>query len=172
MVHFDHCHKNGHFRGWLCFGCNTALGAARDSAKILRKLADYIDADKQRDTKKLEKLPIYIWNHADKDIKGAEMPMKKSKGLDVGALLTGRAKRYGAFKDHAIISQGLQDVMRAAPGWQRLAPDQKEALIMVQHKVARVLNGDPDYVDNYVDIAGYAKLVADRLEVENVKTEP
>jgi hypothetical protein len=93
--------------------------------------------------------------------------MKKSKGLDVGALLAGRAKRYGAFKDHAVISQGLQDVMRAAPGWQRLVPDQREALIMVQHKVARVLNGDPDYVDNYVDIAGYAKLVADRLEAEH-----
>jgi hypothetical protein len=92
---------------------------------------------------------------------------RKSKGVDVRALLAGRAKRYGAFKDHAVISQGLQAVMLTAPGWQRLAPDQKEALIMVQHKVARVLNGDPDYADNYVDIAGYAKLIADRLEVEH-----
>lgn len=35
---------------------------------------------------------------------------------------------------------------------------------MIQHKIARILNGDPDYVDNWVDIAGYAKLVADRLQ--------
>ena len=95
------------------------------------------------------------------------MVTKKSKGVDVSILLAGRAKRYGAFKDHAVISQGLQDVMRAALGWRRLAPDQKEALIMVQHQVARVLNGDPNYADNYVDIAGYAKLVADRLEAEH-----
>jgi len=37
-------------------------------------------------------------------------------------------------------------------------------LQMVQHKIARVLNGDPTYADNFVDIAGYAKLVADELE--------
>lgn len=60
LVHFDHCHKNRHFRGWLCFGCNTALGAAKDSAKTLRKLANYLDADKLRDTKNLEKLPVYF----------------------------------------------------------------------------------------------------------------
>jgi len=30
--------------------------------------------------------------------------------------------------------------------------------------VLGILNGDPNYVDSWVDIAGYAKLVADRLE--------
>jgi hypothetical protein len=60
LVHFDHCHKNKHFRGWLCFGCNAALGGVKDSSKILRKLADYLDADKARDTKSLEKLPLYL----------------------------------------------------------------------------------------------------------------
>lgn len=45
----------------------------------------------------------------------------------------------------------------------------KEALEMVQHKIARILNGDPQYLDNWVDGAGYFKLVADRLEA---KSEP
>jgi len=89
---------------------------------------------------------------------------RKSSGTDVGALLVNRGKRYGRFQDHAVISQGLQDVMRTAPGWQRLSPSQRESLQMVQHKIARVLNGDPTYADNFVDIAGYAKLVADELE--------
>lgn len=88
---------------------------------------------------------------------------KKSSGVDVGALLAGRQAQYGEFKDHAVISQGLQDVMRASPGWARLAPDQRESLTMVQHKVARILNGDPDYDDNWIDMAGYSKLVGDRL---------
>lgn len=53
-IFFDHCHKKGHFRGWLCNGCNAALGFVRDSASLLRKLADYLDADKakQKECKK------------------------------------------------------------------------------------------------------------------------
>ncbi len=42
-LHLDHCHAGGEFRGWLCHGCNTALGGAKDSAKILRLLADYLE---------------------------------------------------------------------------------------------------------------------------------
>ena len=32
---------------------------------------------------------------------------------------------------------------------------------MIQHKIGRVLNGDPNYDDNYRDIAGYATLLLD-----------
>jgi hypothetical protein len=39
---FDHCHNSGLFRGWLCSGCNTALGAVRDSRETLLRLADYL----------------------------------------------------------------------------------------------------------------------------------
>jgi hypothetical protein len=35
---------------------------------------------------------------------------------------------------------------------------------MIMHKIGRIVNGDPDYADSWVDIAGYAKLVADRLD--------
>jgi hypothetical protein len=31
------------------------------------------------------------------------------------------------------------------------------------HKVARILNGDPDYADSWRDIIGYARLVEKRL---------
>lgn len=40
---FDHCHKTGKFRGWLCGNCNSALGMARDNPDTLRKLADYLE---------------------------------------------------------------------------------------------------------------------------------
>jgi hypothetical protein len=53
--------------------------------------------------------------------------------------------------------------MHSADNWTGLAPDQQEALEMIQHKIARILNGDPDYFDNWHDIAGYATLVAMRL---------
>lgn len=40
---FDHCHASGRFRGWLCNNCNTALGLAKDSPAILRKMAAYLE---------------------------------------------------------------------------------------------------------------------------------
>lgn len=87
-------------------------------------------------------------------------------GSDVAAILDQRGERYGKFCDHAGVSQRLKAVIRNHMGgkWERLADDQKEALEMIAHKLARIANGDPDYGDSWVDIAGYAKLVADRLE--------
>jgi hypothetical protein len=34
---------------------------------------------------------------------------------------------------------------------------------MICHKIGRIVNGDPDYFDSWIDVAGYAQLVADRL---------
>jgi hypothetical protein len=35
---------------------------------------------------------------------------------------------------------------------------------MICQKMARIAVGDADYLDNWIDIAGYAQLVADRLQ--------
>lgn len=78
--------------------------------------------------------------------------------------LTERGARYGTFVGHAKVTQDLKAVMRSHHGWVNLADDQKEALEMVAHKVGRILNGDPNYDDSWVDVAGYSKLVADRLQ--------
>jgi len=53
--------------------------------------------------------------------------------------------------------------MRATPGWERLDPIHKESLEMNAHKIARILNGDPNYADSWHDIAGYATLVEQRV---------
>ncbi len=82
---------------------------------------------------------------------------------DVDKTLDERGSRYGKFKDHAAISQALKCIMNEHRS-QLMAADQVEALEMICHKIARILNGDPDYADSWIDIAGYAKLVADRLE--------
>ena len=39
---YDHCHKLGHFRGWLCHGCNVMLGFAKDDPEILQKAIEYL----------------------------------------------------------------------------------------------------------------------------------
>ena len=81
-------------------------------------------------------------------------------------LLDQRGNRYGTFKGHAEITQDLKSLIRGelAKRNKHLAPDQLEALDMICHKIGRIVNGDPDYDDSWVDIAGYAQLVADRLQ--------
>lgn len=78
---------------------------------------------------------------------------------EVEAILRQRGDRYGPFENHAKITQMIKDVMRAEEGWNRLTYPQREALEMVAHKIGRMLNGDPTYEDNVVDILGYSDLM-------------
>ena len=82
---------------------------------------------------------------------------------DITTTLEERGSRYGKFAEHSRITQNIKAMM-AEGNWFDLQPDQKEALEMIAHKIGRILNGDPNYADSWIDIAGYAKLVADRLE--------
>ena len=83
---------------------------------------------------------------------------------NVQAVLAERGSRYGKFSEHARITQNIKRAMEDSPNWTLLTPAQKEALEMVAHKIGRILNGDPNYSDSWVDIAGYSKLVADLCE--------
>lgn len=44
-LHYDHDHKNGQFRGWLCGPCNRALGCFGDDIGVLRKAVSYLEAN-------------------------------------------------------------------------------------------------------------------------------
>ena len=81
---------------------------------------------------------------------------------DLNATLAERGSRYGDFTDHASIAQGLQDVMRSGVNWIRVDCVKRQALTAMADKIARILSGDPEYTDNWHDIAGYAKLAEDR----------
>lgn len=83
-----------------------------------------------------------------------------------------RGQVYGEFKDNGRIAQLLKNVARGSSGWMRLQHDQKEALEMILHKIARIVNGDPNYVDSWTDIAGYARLIERRLEQEDLYERP
>lgn len=88
-----------------------------------------------------------------------------SEPTNVHEMLEGRATRYGTFTGHAALTQHLKGVIRQAliERGKVLADDQMEALDMICHKIGRIVNGDPDYFDSWIDVAGYAQLVADRL---------
>lgn len=84
--------------------------------------------------------------------------------MNVDQILQERGERYGSFEQNATIAQSLKKVLHMNENWHHLAYDQREALDMICHKMARIMNGDPNYADNFFDIAGYATLVANRLK--------
>ena len=92
--------------------------------------------------------------------------LKGDKMEQVNDILEQRGSRYGDFKTHADITQTLKAVknLYVKSLNKGLNPSQHESLDMIFHKIGRIINGDPNYVDSWVDIAGYAQLVVNQLE--------
>lgn len=91
--------------------------------------------------------------------------------IDLAATLADRGSKYGPFLDNALVSQGLKDVMKSVPGWAKLSADQQEALELIAMKISRIVTGNPNYIDNWVDVAGYATIVAKAVVNKTAITE-
>ena len=83
---------------------------------------------------------------------------------DVDATLTERGEDYGNYANKAVFIQEVKYFMRSGPSWDAMDPDMRESMDMIAHKMGRIAYGDPSHLDSWIDIAGYAKLVADRLQ--------
>jgi hypothetical protein len=87
-----------------------------------------------------------------------------------------RGSRYGTFENNATTTQSLMEVIEKAPSFEQLSKLHKEAIHMIFHKIARIVCGDPNYIDNVHDIVGYAKLLEDYLvsneNKNSVKPDP
>lgn len=86
---------------------------------------------------------------------------------DIQKTLNERGARYGSFSDNACVAQDLKNIVREAWDDEAMNSFHKEALEMICHKMARIVNGDPNYIDSWHDIAGYATLV-----IEQIKENP
>jgi len=100
--------------------------------------------------------------------------MKNDAGEDtsmsVDETLEQRGKRYGTFAEHSELSQSLLRTIRTHSllNDKTLSDVHTEALTMICHKIARIVNGDPNYDDSWRDIAGYATLVEKHLNGEEI----
>lgn len=83
---------------------------------------------------------------------------------DIDKVLEERGGKYGHISVNSAFVQKAEDHLRTMPGYQFMDAVGKECIHMILHKIARAAAGDPAYIDNPVDIAGYAKLWADHLE--------
>ena len=77
-------------------------------------------------------------------------------------LLVERGKTHGDYAEHAAITQRIKRAFGDDHHISKLNDMQIESLEMIAHKIGRILAGDPDFRDHWDDIAGYAKLIADR----------
>jgi hypothetical protein len=79
-------------------------------------------------------------------------------------VLAQRPSTHGDFAENAETSQELKHILRSRSGWHRLPPIAQEAIDLICTKLSRVVSGDGRFGDHWVDIAGYAQLVARELE--------
>jgi len=81
--------------------------------------------------------------------------------VEINEILKERGERYGDFADVSSLSQRLKAEIRLCKS-NKMPSYNEESLDMICNKIARIVCGDPDYRDSWDDIAGYAKLSADR----------
>ena len=86
----------------------------------------------------------------------------------VAETLNARGSNYGRFSGQSAISQKLKETLKSQSKWTSLTTSQQESLEMICHKMARIVNGKADYDDSWRDIAGYAMLVVNQLNGQDV----
>ena len=84
---------------------------------------------------------------------------------EINNTLNERGARYGNYFDVAGTTQQLMAIVESGANYEHLNAEQKTSLFMICNKIARAVNGDPQYFDNYRDIAGYATLAERACEV-------
>mgnify|MGYP003603945798 CR=1 FL=1 len=90
---------------------------------------------------------------------------------ELATVLSERGSRYGSLMDNATISQKLKEILHNSTNWEAMPPDMKEALHMIVHKISRIVEGDFEYDDSWIDISGYSTLIVERLHQDIKKRE-
>lgn len=96
--------------------------------------------------------------------------------MNVDTVIKERTEDYGSYHSLANLSRTLTETTLKhyenthttgtdVPA--RLPHFMAEALTMINHKIARMANGNAFYRDNWLDIAGYAQLVVNALDQYN-----
>lgn len=118
-------------------------------------------------------------NMVERDVQEAlKEHATKAAQASIDDTLNERGARYGTFTNHAELSQNLKGLIlqhyfsthgkEQAP---QLPPYMVEAISMICHKLARIANGDPTYIDSWRDISAYSELVTRELATTEGATD-
>lgn len=72
-----------------------------------------------------------------------------------------REKTHGNYQTQSGLAQKFKKTLRSSPNWDKLNEPQTEALEAIAVKLARILAGDVNHKDHWIDIQGYAFLGGD-----------
>lgn len=76
---------------------------------------------------------------------------------DTDSLLDEREKTHGPY---AVKCEIIMAIMREVEGYRAgLSDVQNVSLDMIIHKLGRILSGDPNFAEHWLDICGYSMLV-------------
>lgn len=145
------------------------------SVKTIKKLAKTSESYIYLIKKKLEEAAGEALITADEAITEAAAALKEActftpkqepevSGVD--KVLDEREEQYGSYMQSADTAIKIKSAMHnaIARNDMHLYPDQLMSLDMIAVKLSRIVNGNPAHRDSWIDIAGYATLVADRLQ--------
>jgi len=83
--------------------------------------------------------------------------------MTIEKVLGERKNTHGNFIDTCVVTQALVQQLYVGSNYSTMHPAQAESLHMICHKMARIVCGDPNFADHWVDIEGYANLVINKL---------
>lgn len=155
-IQCPYCHDSFEAKSYTMHKCDKAPKMSMPSEKGIHTRCEFCGW--------FEKQPCASVQCADGCPHGHHRKVFTETPIDV--ILKERRQQHGDFTDHARITQALKIVMKieSKGSFSALSEIQREALEMIQHKIGRILAGNPNLKDHWHDIAGYAKLVADRIE--------
>src|SRR5574344_471512 len=83
----------------------------------------------------------------------------------IKATLAERQSTYGSFEDVAFVTENIMSVLGSVRvnGLSELPNTHRMALYMIASKMARIVNGDFNFIESWHDISGYAKLIENEL---------
>lgn len=80
---------------------------------------------------------------------------------EIREILNQRQQTHG---DFAEVATCAQDIKRTISHYSQCLPNiHAEAIDMIATKIARICRGDANNIDSWINIAGYATLVADEI---------
>src|SRR5208283_1101766 len=82
---------------------------------------------------------------------------------ELGAFLDEKGKVHGEYSEQSRVTQNFKRVARDTINWEKLSNSQVDAIEMICVKLGRILSGNPDEADAWLDIQGYARLAWERL---------
>lgn len=82
--------------------------------------------------------------------------MSESKVGITEAVLQQRKSTHGTYNVFARVEQDMKYVLHNSPKWNTMSHAQRSALEACVGKIARIVTGDPYFLDSWRDIIGYA----------------